>query len=78
MADFTIVRSSITIVFRAKSSIMETFAEVRAQRRHAPYLLRGVFPFFLKSTRKESSAGRKSLPPIRETMAQFFLSRRDR
>lgn len=75
MAGFTMVRFSITIVSRAKSSITKTFTEVCTQRRHGPCLPRGVTSFFLKRTKKESSARWKSLLPTRETMAWSFLSR---
>ena len=69
MEDFTIVRSSITIISRAKSSIMKTFAEESAQRRHALCLPRGTFSL---EKYKKVLLGENLYPPTRETMARFF------
>lgn len=48
IANFTMVRSSITIASRATSSITKTFAGVCAQRRRVPYLPHGMFFFSWK------------------------------
>lgn len=68
------VRSNIMIVFRASFGVRSWKLLLKCAHKEGmlyTFFVACLF-FSSKSTKKESSVGRKSLLPTRETMARFF------